>query len=166
MGAVALGRVSKGRECFAEQSFARRRAVSRRANLLDHREPDGSGPRILIIASDARVRRSLAVALSLNGFRALEASKGRQALDFVKSKHVDAVLLDVDIPDRRTLNLIRSMRIHGLPVIVAVPDAESDLTAALDAGADDFVVQPVRQREIAARIRIVLQRFTPSQARS
>lgn len=129
------------------------------ADEIECHERRALGPRVLVIANDDPMRSSLGFALNRSGFHALEASTGSHGLALATSTLVEAVLLDVNVPDLYGFAIIEAIRTRGLPVIVvALRIATSRLDAALDAGANDFVMEPFRELEIATRIHLALER--------
>ena len=86
---------------------------------------------------------------------------GRAADAAVRGAEYDLVLLDLGLPQRDGLEILRGWRAHGrdLPVlIITARDATSDRIAGLDAGADDYLVKPFDLDELSARIRAVMRR--------
>ncbi len=95
-----------------------------------------------------------------DGFQVLEACSGLEALSVLRRGTVDIALVDPMLPEIDGLELVRRVRREStVPIIMlaAGPD-ESERIAALDAGADDYVVRPVSMPELAARIRAQLRR--------
>ncbi|OKI02626.1 DNA-binding response regulator [Streptomyces sp. CB02923] len=88
---------------------------------------------------------------------ALDAGAGRAVL---RSEPVDLVVLDLGLPDGNGLDLLRGVRhADGPPVIIVTGRGEeTDRVLGLELGADDYLVKPFSQRELAARIRAVLRR--------
>src|SRR5271156_1960578 len=101
-----------------------------------------AGRTILIVDDDVALRRSLAEQLQLHEeFFTGEAGTAAEALDHVKHRHCDAILLDVGLPDMDGRELCRLMRRSGVrvPVIMLTgADAESDTILGLDSGANDY----------------------------
>src|SRR5512147_3046500 len=99
------------------------------------------------------IGESLRAALRRHGF----------AADWVlASERFDAVLLDLGLPHKSGLDVLRTLRARGdaTPVIVLTArDALPDKVAGLDAGADDYLVKPFELDELLARIRSVMRRF-------
>jgi two-component system KDP operon response regulator KdpE len=86
----------------------------------------------------------------------LEAENGQKALDAVRGKRTDIVVLDLGLPDIDGLEVIRRIRAAGSAVPIIVLSSRSDETAkvqALDFGADDYVTKPFGIEELLARIR-------------
>jgi two-component system, OmpR family, KDP operon response regulator KdpE len=86
----------------------------------------------------------------------IEAENGQKALDVVRGKRTDVVVLDLGLPDIDGLEVIRRIRAAGSAVPIIVLSSRSDETAkvqALDFGADDYVTKPFGIEELLARIR-------------
>lgn len=115
------------------------------------------GVRVLIIEDDPAIGRQLAKGLSRAGCHATLAQTGREALE---ADAPDFVLLDLGLPDCDGLDLcIRLRRRSRIPMIVVTArGAEATRIAALDAGADDYVLKPFGLGELTARMRAVLRR--------
>lgn len=118
-----------------------------------------SGARILLIEDDAAIRRLLHAALDRAGYRATHAANAREALALIEIEKPEAVLLDLGLPDRDGLELIQLIKARGEAVVLVV-SARSDTeekVAALDLGADDYLVKPFDTEELLARIRTALR---------
>ncbi len=116
-----------------------------------------SGLRVLVVEDDPAIGRQLAKALSRDGCVTTLAGTGRQALDAAPS---DFVLLDLGLPDGDGLDVCVTLRRRSpIPIIVVTArGAEATRIAALDAGADDYVLKPFGLGELTARMRAVLRR--------
>jgi two-component system, OmpR family, response regulator MprA len=117
--------------------------------------------RILVVDDDAAVRRSLATALGRDGYEVLAADSGTGALDRVTATGVDAIVLDVAMPEPNGLEVCRRLRSRGdrTPILMLTArDLVDDRVAGLDAGADDYLVKPFALAELRARLRALLRR--------
>ncbi|MCA1705727.1 MAG: response regulator transcription factor, partial [Actinobacteria bacterium] len=83
----------------------------------------------------------------------------------VRRESVDLIVLDLGLPDGNGLDLLRTLRsTNNVPVIIVTGRSdEADRVIGLELGADDYLVKPFSQRELAARIRAVLRRARPDQ---
>src|SRR5690349_5752050 len=117
-------------------------------------------PLILIIEDDAQIRRFLRAALAAEGYRMQETTTAEEGLAQAQSRQPDLILLDLGLPDRDGLEVIRSVREWGkIPILVlSARGQEKDKIAALDLGADDYVEKPFAVGELLARIRAALRR--------
>ncbi len=119
-----------------------------------------SRPVILVVDDDEESRELLAVALRDEAFEVVEAADGGTAIDTMSAQAVDLLALDLSLPDRSGIEVLRWVRDRGqLPVVVVSGRShESDRVVALELGADDYVVKPCSMREFVARVRSVLRR--------
>jgi two-component system response regulator PrrA len=120
---------------------------------------------VLIVDDDAVLRRSLARALRLAGFRIDVAEGGRDALVRIAAGRPDVVVLDVSMPDLSGTEVCRRLRAGGneVPVVMlsALDEAE-DRISGLQAGADDYLVKPFVTAELELRLRALLRRRPPA----
>lgn len=120
-----------------------------------------SHPLVLIVDDEPRIIRFVRINLEMEGFRVIEAPNGLQALDQVREKMPDIVLLDVMMPEMDGFETLRMIReVSSVPVIMlTVRSSEEDKVRGLDLGADDYVTKPFSPRELVSRVRAVLRRF-------
>jgi len=116
-------------------------------------------PQVLIIEDEASISAFISAILSANQYRALTATSGREGLALVSSHAPDVVLLDLGLPDMDGAEVLRIIRTQtATPVIiVSARGLERDKVAALDLGADDYIVKPFGTAELLARIRTALR---------
>jgi two-component system KDP operon response regulator KdpE len=122
-----------------------------------------SAGRILIVDDDPQIRRVLKMTLTGQGYEVDDAKSGESALERVRDRRFDLVLLDINMPGMDGLETCRAIREQseiGI-IMLTVRDNEADAVEALDAGADDYVTKPFKPSELSARIRAALRR-TPS----
>ncbi|HEY2250994.1 MAG TPA: response regulator transcription factor, partial [Planctomycetaceae bacterium] len=120
-----------------------------------------SRPCILIVEDDAAIRRGVVDALRFAGYEPVEAADGKAGLELALSRSYDLVLLDLVLPGRGGLEILREVRTnrHTQPVIILTARGEeNDRVAGLQLGADDYVVKPFSVKELLARIEAVLRR--------
>src|SRR4029453_17686027 len=122
-----------------------------------------SAGRILVVDDDPQIRRVMRVTLTGQGYEVDDATTGEGALEKVRERRFDLVLLDINMSGMGGLDACRLIRMHSdiAIIMLTVRDAESDKVEALDAGADDYVTKPFKSSELSARIRAALRR-TPS----
>lgn len=122
---------------------------------------------ILLVDDDEALRQSLAEQLGVyEEFSATEAANSAEALEVVKSKRFDLILLDVGLPDMDGRELCKLMRRNGVkaPVIMLTgADSEADTILGLDSGANDYVTKPFRLGVLLARIRAQLRQHEQSE---
>ncbi len=116
-------------------------------------------PVVLVVEDDAQIRRFLRTSLTAEGFVIEEAQNAAEGLTFAANRRPEALILDLGLPDMDGVEFIRHLREwSSLPVIVlSARDREKDKIAALDAGADDYVVKPFGVGELLARLRVALR---------
>ncbi len=117
--------------------------------------------RVLLVEDDQMIGESLREALRRQGFAADWVRDGRAADAVLASERFDAVLLDLGLPQRSGLDVLKAARARGdaTPVIVLTArDALTDKVSGLDAGADDYLVKPFEFDELLARLRAVVRR--------
>jgi len=116
-----------------------------------------AGPlRILVVDDEPAILRFLRPGLTAEGYVVSEAANGRAALDLVRRKTADLLVLDLGLPDLDGLDIIREIRGKGDSLPIIVLSSRSDEAAkvkALDLGADDYVTKPFGIEELFARIR-------------
>lgn len=114
---------------------------------------------LLIVDDDVAIRRFLRITLEANGYGVCEAENGRQALEMVATQQPAMVLLDLGLPDLDGQQVIADLRTWSdVPVLVlSVRGSETEKVAALDGGANDYVVKPFATNELLARIRALLR---------
>lgn len=120
--------------------------------------------RILCVDDEPAMLRALAANLRARGYAVDLAPTGELALQLASEHRPDAVILDLGLPGMSGSDVIDGLRgWMSVPIIVlSARDGESDMIAALDAGADDYVTKPFGMGELLARLRAALRRATPS----
>ncbi|HZY33899.1 MAG TPA: response regulator transcription factor, partial [Rhodanobacter sp.] len=115
--------------------------------------------RVLVIDDEPQIRKLLDIALRAQGHGVELADSGQAGLDALAVKGADLVVLDMGLPDRDGLDVLRELRQWSqVPVIVlTVRSGEAEKVAALDAGANDYVTKPFGVQELMARIRVLLR---------
>ncbi|MGY1591727.1 response regulator transcription factor [Geodermatophilus sp. SYSU D00708] len=115
---------------------------------------------LLVVEDDERIRTALIRALRERGHAVSSAGTALTGLRSAVEGRPDLVVLDLGLPDLDGGELLRMLRaVSAVPVIVATArDDDGSVVAALDAGADDYVVKPFSAGQLEARIRAVLRR--------
>lgn len=117
--------------------------------------------RLLLVEDDSMIGAAAQQGLRQEGYIVDWVRDGREADHAVANGVYDLVLLDLGLPRRDGLSLLRAWRSRGQPVpvlIVTARDSVSDRVAGLDAGADDYLVKPFDLDELSARVRAVIRR--------
>lgn len=116
--------------------------------------------RVLFVDDEPNLRRTLAANLRARGYEVDLAGSGEHALEIVRDRMPDVILLDLGLPDMSGMKVIRSLRRWtNVPIVVlSARDAEFDKVGALDAGADDYLTKPFGMGELLARLRAALRR--------
>src|ERR1700730_16045811 len=120
---------------------------------------------ILVVDDDPQIRRVLRIMLTGQGYEIDDAKCGEAALEKLRRRRFDLVLLDVGMPGTGGLETCRTIREQSEIAIImlTVRDRDTDKIEALDAGADDYVTKPFKPVELSARIRAALRRTPGSQ---
>jgi two-component system KDP operon response regulator KdpE len=115
---------------------------------------------IMVVEDDAPLREALATSLMVHGYGVVEASTAEEAVVTAGYRPPDLVLLDLSLPGADGLEALRRFRTFtNVPIVVlTVRDGKDDKVAALDGGADDYVVKPFDLDELLARLRAALRR--------
>jgi DNA-binding response OmpR family regulator len=116
-----------------------------------------------VVDDDERIRQLLRLYLERDGYRAVEAIDGAEALRAAGESRFDLVLLDVMLPGIDGLEVCRQLReTSDTPIVLLTArSGDADKVVGLDLGADDYVVKPFSPRELMARVRAQLRRSQP-----
>jgi two-component system response regulator QseB len=117
--------------------------------------------RVLLVEDDSMIGESVRKGLRQDGFTVDWVRDGASADAALAGHRYDAVLLDLGLPKKSGVDVLKSIRRGGsdVPVLITTArDAVSDRVAGLDDGADDYIVKPFDLDELAARIRAVARR--------
>lgn len=118
---------------------------------------------ILAIEDESAIREMVTIALQRHGYIVHGASTVSEARELLAQQEINLALVDWMLPGGSGLAFIRSLRQEGtysnLPVIMLTARSEEhDITAGLDAGADDYLTKPFSPRELHSRIKALLRR--------
>ncbi|MBM7866761.1 response regulator [Heliobacterium gestii] len=118
---------------------------------------------ILIVEDEEKIRRMLRLFLEQEAFDVLEAEEGLSALDILRQRMVDLVILDLMMPGLDGWTTCRKIReISELPILILTARGEeADRVLGFELGADDYVVKPFSPREIVLRVKALLRRRAP-----
>ena len=115
--------------------------------------------KILVVEDEKSIAHFISTVLNNNGYEAMRARTGQEALSMVASHCPDLIILDLGLPDMDGMDLLRQIRSwSGLPiVVVSARSHERDKVAALDEGADDYLTKPFGTAELLARVRTAIR---------
>lgn len=116
--------------------------------------------KVLVVDDESQITRVLRHSLTAHRYDVRTAADGMSALDTFRDWHPDLIITDLQMPEMDGIELCREIRKDSsLPIIVlSVKGEEKTKVAALDAGADDYVVKPFGIDELLARVRAALRR--------
>jgi DNA-binding response OmpR family regulator len=119
---------------------------------------------VLVVDDEERMVRFIRLNLEHDGFQVFEADKGMKAVNLIREKLPDIVLLDVMLPDLDGYEVLKLIRQHNsTPVIMLTARGEEDdRIKGLELGADDYITKPFSPRELVSRIKAVLRRSESS----
>jgi two-component system KDP operon response regulator KdpE len=116
--------------------------------------------KILVVDDEPPIRKLLRTGLGTQGYSISEIANARDAYEHLRREKPDLVILDLGLPDRNGLELLRQLRDEGLEVPVVILSSRTDETGivqALELGADDYVTKPFGMNELIARIRVAIR---------
>ena len=115
--------------------------------------------KILVVEDEKSIAHFISSVLSANGYEAMQARSGSEALSMISSHCPDLIILDLGLPDMDGLEILRQLRSwSSLPVVVvSARHHEHDKVEALDYGADDYISKPFGTSELLARIRTAIR---------
>ena len=125
---------------------------------------EGNPLRILVIEDELKLGNALREGLETEQYQVAVANTGEEGFYLVQTESFDLVILDVMLPGRSGLEILKTMRQHGLktPVLMLTArDAVEDRVRGLDTGADDYLLKPFAFPELLARIRALSRRGIP-----
>jgi two-component system, OmpR family, KDP operon response regulator KdpE len=122
---------------------------------------------VLVVDDDPGLVRALTINLRARGYEVHAAATGAGALQLAAAHPPHAVVLDLGLPDLDGIEVIQGLRgWTAVPILVlSAREQQREKVAALDAGADDYVVKPFGMDELLARLRAAIRRGAPEPAR-
>ncbi|MDR2671932.1 MAG: response regulator transcription factor [Coriobacteriales bacterium] len=118
--------------------------------------------RVLVVDDDPNIRELVSKILSHEGFEIIEAHDGREALGQLGDKRVDAVVLDVMMPNMDGFTFTEMVRRYyaDLPILMLTALGETaQKVKGFSLGADDYLIKPFEPAELVARLRALLKRY-------
>ena len=123
--------------------------------------------RVLIVEDEPKVARALEAGLRQEGYETVVESSGEGAFFRISTERFDVALLDITLPGRDGLEILRALRRQNLEtrvLMLTARDTLEDRVRGLESGADDYLVKPFAFAELVARIRAVQRRGRPVDA--
>jgi two-component system copper resistance phosphate regulon response regulator CusR len=117
--------------------------------------------KILIVEDEPKVGKALSEGLKANGDEVTLAQTGEDGFFLASSRSFDLIVLDVMLPGRNGIEVLKTLRKQGLRVpvlLLTAKDSIEDRVLGLDAGADDYLVKPFAFPELRARLRALVRR--------
>ena len=117
--------------------------------------------KVLVVDDNPTLVRGISMVLSRAGFEVVGANSGQEGLRILFAKKPDLVLLDVAMPEMdgwQTCSRIRDISDIPIVMLTGMEKGEDDIVHGLDVGADDYLIKPVGNKELVARVRAVLRR--------
>lgn len=120
--------------------------------------------KILIVEDDKYISNFIAISLEKDGYKVLTASSAAEGLFMFSSHNPDVILLDLGLPDKDGIDVIKELRTFSeVPIlVVSARGQEKEKIEALDLGVDDYVTKPFYMGELMARIRVVERNIAKS----
>lgn len=127
-----------------------------------------SKSKILIVDDDENITELIALYLEKEGYATKSVNNGNDAIHVFKSFSPNLVILDLMLPGRDGFDVCKDIRqVSTIPIIMLTAKGETfDKILGLELGADDYMVKPFDTKELTARVKAVLRRFTPKRDQS
>lgn len=121
--------------------------------------------KILVVDDEKPISDIIKFNLEKEGYEVVTAFDGEEAIEKVEAENPDLIVLDVMLPKKDGLEVVREVRkTHSMPIImVTAKETEIDKVLGLELGADDYVTKPFSNRELVARVKANLRRQTATQ---
>ncbi len=115
--------------------------------------------KVLVVEDEKSISHFISAILNSNGYEAMQARTGTEALSMISSHCPDLIILDLGLPDMDGLEILRQLRTwSSLPVVVvSARSHEREKVTALDLGADDYLTKPFGTDEQLARVRTAIR---------
>lgn len=122
--------------------------------------PKTQNQKILVVDDEERMARFIRLNLEHDGFQVVEAYRGQEAMDKLRTTLPDLILLDIMMPDIDGFEVLKMIReVSSVPVIMLTAKGEEDdKVKGLELGADDYMTKPFSPRELVSRVKAVLRR--------
>lgn len=123
--------------------------------------------RILLVEDEASLLRVISKRLGHEGYSVDTVSDGEEALAYIEAGDYDCIVMDIMLPQKDGLSVLRQIRGKENPtpvLLLTARDSIHDRVTGLDAGADDYLVKPFSYDELSARLRALLRRHTENRS--
>lgn len=116
---------------------------------------------ILVVEDDKAIRNLIMTTLKINDYLCYEAESGEEAISKAVSVNPDIIILDLGLPDKDGIEIIKKIRewSNNPIIVVSARGEDRDKIEALDTGADDYLTKPFSVEELLARIRVALRKM-------
>ena len=117
--------------------------------------------KLLLAEDEVELNQALSAVLKHNNYSVDSVYDGQEALDYLEMGEYDGVILDIMMPKKNGLEVLREVRAKKNQVPVLILTAKSQLddkVEGLDAGADDYLAKPFEMKELLARVRAITRR--------
>ncbi|MBE7037095.1 MAG: response regulator transcription factor [Ruminococcaceae bacterium] len=117
--------------------------------------------RLLVVEDEKDLNRVLSKRLANEGYSVDSCFDGEEALDYIETGEFDAIIMDIMMPKRsgiEVLKIIRAQDNHTPVILLTAKDSIADRVAGLDAGAEDYLVKPFAFEELLARLRAMIRK--------
>jgi two-component system KDP operon response regulator KdpE len=111
---------------------------------------------VLVVDDHPRVLRFIEIDLKLRGFEVITTTSGEEALEVIKSKKPDIMLLDIIMPEIDGFEVLKKLRTFSQLPVIAFSASHASQDDAIRLGANDFITKPFHPDEIVRRIAILL----------
>lgn len=123
------------------------------------------GEKILVVDDEVHIVELIKYNLENNGYRVLTAYNGRDALKAADENEIDLIILDLMLPEIDGLDICKTLKrkdnTSDIPIIMLTAKGEEfDKILGLELGADDYITKPFSVKELIARIKVILRRFS------
>ncbi|MBQ4289264.1 MAG: response regulator transcription factor [Clostridia bacterium] len=122
--------------------------------------------RVLIVEDEKSLAKAVGTILQKNNYSVDLAYDGEEAMDYIYAVEYDAIVLDIMLPKKDGISVLRDMRKEGIttPVLMLTAKSEiDDKVEGLDSGANDYMTKPFDTKELLARLRVITRKTAVSQ---
>lgn len=120
--------------------------------------------RVLVVEDEKDLNSIICSKLVKEGYNVDACYDGQAALDYMEAENYDGAIMDIMIPNKDGITVLREMRNAGIQVLVLFLTAKTetqDIVRGLDAGASDYMTKPFEFSELMARLRVMLRTQNP-----